>query len=1668
MANRSEPDSALQPPLRPRRRWLRAIAIAGGSLTFGVLGLGWWGYALARRELPQFLQRNLSDALGRPIKVGEFERFSPTGVRLGPSIVPPTEDDFSWVRAQALEVNFNPLTLLFARTLRPSLVFVDPQVSLKQGFDGEWRLEPPQSVGEDGFFRTELRSLQIRNADLTIGPLSRTSIVELPEGVTSSTLILLQNVNLRVRFSGPDNQTVSMIVGGRLNSGAFQIRGEGQLDTRQANLAVQVQQLPIESVNPLLGGGLFVRSGLLSSNLDLRYRPEADDPLTVRGTARLRNGDIVVSDLPSALQAINGTLLLNGVGGSLENSSLKFGPILVKATGQVDRRRGHDLAIAIPEVSLAEVAEAFAQPLPIEAAGRFRVQTTVTGPLEDPQVTGELANLSQVQVDRLGLDGITARFGANLDGATLYQAILRPATGGTVTAQGSAILGQLLRGDVEKALRRRAGLSRPDTRSELDPKRSANRPAPLRPASPALTLTAQTDLPLDGMAALYGLALPKTWRLGPLLAEARLAGSFADLQGAATWQLPQSTFPGRGQLNYRDRLITAQETVFQVGNGTLRAEAIADLNRRDWQAQLSGNALGLSQVLPHLRGRLDTDVDASGSLMALSPQTVRAQGQARFSHAVPLNPAIVDIPNLNLATIDQVLPGSLSTRFAWTGQRLEIAEATTPNLSAQGSIDVNFLPQHSLPQIGNIDLTARLADLDLGAAYGLVNGPAWLRPRGSLAFAGTLRGNLDNSQLAGTAELRQVGMNEFTLVENVSGPVQGSRSTGAIVNLRGRDEELFAHIAPDLRPHAFRLASGEFLASGQRQGNTLNAEIQNFELAALGLRPIPRPDWGQLAGLLNAIAQIDLASLTNPAAIAQFSLDRPALGTLGGDRLSGNLQYRDGLALLTGGALQLTPSTQFLITGSGRLLPTWQGHAEITTAGADFQDLLGVLSLYSYADLGRLLAPLNLGTAADLSVASVGDPAAPLLEQAELAQILQAADEKRKSSRATALLPALDQLKGQVAGRLGVKASSTDGLAADFEFTGQNWAWGRYDFDNRFVARGQLRDQSLSLDPIEFRAGDTRLRLAGDISTHDSKLGVTAERLPLTAAATLLESPIAVTGLLDLSAQLTGPYTNPNLIGQLDVAEASVNQQPIAEISSGFQYENALFSVDGRVVGSAPEPLTFAGTIPYALPFMTAQPASDQIALRATLKDDALSLVNLLTPALAWGGGSATVDVRLGGNLRQPLLSGMVAFDGASFLSPWLGASLDNLRGAIQLRGSYIQVESLTGDLYDGTFSLAGQMPLLRQPDTPADPGLRLALSDINVSYANEVRSQVDGELALTQALLSPVLGGQVRLQNTQVAVGRGLITQANTLLNNRDRLKTARAALTQTSSRLPVRLDDLRITLDPAQVRAMPVLSLGLTGDVVLRGTVPDLAADGAIYLTNGWINTVTTEFFLERGRDNVVRFSPEDGLDPYLDIVLGASVPLQRQYAINTLNTTTGAAEVPTFDRLASTTVLDELQIEARLQGQASRLIGNPNALTLSSTPPYSQNQLLRMVTGGYLIGLRGTEPGLALGSNLLGAFTANGQDAIAQSLGLQRLRLIATTVLPTATSKDTLGIRVGATAGITENLSASLVQVLNQNQPLALNARYRLNENWSVSGSTNVGDAGRVFVEYRLNIQ
>ncbi|NJL46736.1 MAG: hypothetical protein HC929_03565 [Leptolyngbyaceae cyanobacterium SM2_5_2] len=198
---------------------------------------------------------------------------------------------------------------------------------------------------------------------------------------------------------------------------------------------------------------------------------------------------------------------------------------------------------------------------------------------------------------------------------------------------------------------------------------------------------------------------------------------------------------------------------------------------------------------------------------------------------------------LNWSEAAQLMPGPLNARFAWTGQRLEIPEATAAQLYVSGGAAVTFPPQGGLPEISGMDFIARLANLDLSAAYALVDGPTWLRPSGLMSFDGTLQGRLRDPKIDGTAGLREFAINQRRFIGDVAGPVRASRSEGAELNLRGEQAELSATIDPNLRPNTFRLANHEFLAAGQRQGNLLNATVRQFDLSPLALRLLTSLAW---------------------------------------------------------------------------------------------------------------------------------------------------------------------------------------------------------------------------------------------------------------------------------------------------------------------------------------------------------------------------------------------------------------------------------------------------------------------------------------------------------------------------------------------------------------------------------------------------------------------------------------------------------------------------------------------------------------------------------------------------------------------------------------------------------------------------------------------------------
>src|SRR5919199_762109 len=138
---------------------------------------------------------------------------------------------------------------------------------------------------------------------------------------------------------------------------------------------------------------------------------------------------------------------------------------------------------------------------------------------------------------------------------------------------------------------------------------------------------------------------------GALTGDFNLAGSLANLSPAAI------EGSGSGTLNLAGGSVKASNV--QLRNGRFVANVLA-------------SDVPLASFSPDLRGRLNGQLDVSGSLAALSPNAIQARGQVNFSEGIAL--------------IDR----SLTAAIDWNGeqQQLQIQQATAEGFKANGVVNV--------------------------------------------------------------------------------------------------------------------------------------------------------------------------------------------------------------------------------------------------------------------------------------------------------------------------------------------------------------------------------------------------------------------------------------------------------------------------------------------------------------------------------------------------------------------------------------------------------------------------------------------------------------------------------------------------------------------------------------------------------------------------------------------------------------------------------------------------------------------------------------------------------------------------------------------------------------------------------------------------------------------
>ncbi|MEH2055676.1 MAG: translocation/assembly module TamB domain-containing protein [Nostoc sp.] len=1183
-------------------------------------------------------------------------------------------------------------------------------------------------------------------------------------------------------------------------------------------------------------------------------------------------------------------------------------------------------------------------------------------------------------------------------------------------------------------------------------------------------------LPGDAIARAYKTSPSIT--IGNVSANADISGTLSNLQTVARVQAPNATYPtsGRVVVAKQGENILFPDAVFNIAGGTIAAQG--QLAQQRWQGVVKTSQIQLNRFSPQLRGRLNSNIQLAGTTKSFQLADIRAAGQIGLPQGIAL------------------LTKPLNAQFQWNGQQIIVENASTPGLSANGAIAIQS-PPTGAPKIAGFNLNVLAQNFNLKNTGFQVPGDVALA--GLVDFNGKVTGTPDVPQANGNIRLRNFNVSNLAFDRLLTGNVNFQGGQGGSLRLAGKQDRIALNLGADYRPTSFLVRYDGALTTGRTEGDNLLINAQQFPIALVGgflpnnqLKPLS----GQLSGNL-------VVNLNNYAVAGDIAIARPRVARVAADEFRGTINYADGTASLANGQLQIGGSN---IALSGNVQtgndPKFQFQANLDQA--KIQRLLQAFNIFDFQDLSSGLQPPKLAGAEVLKTKPVNLPNADLKTQlAYFSKITAAiAKEQQVETKQTPSLPSLAELNGALSGGITANGSLKSGLNVGFNFQGANWQWGNYSI-NQVVAQGTFADGIVTLSPLSVGINQGLVAFSGQLGTEQLSGKLNVASLPLSLLEPFIEKyPIDITGKVNADATLAGSLQAPSVKGEVALADATLNKQPVQTGKVNFDYDKARLNFDSTLLLTGTQPVAIKGSIPAPLPFAAVQPDSNQISINANVQNEGLALLNVFTNnQVAWVDGQGKVDLNIQGTLKEPIINGNATLNNATFRAQALSDPLTNVTGTAQFNGTTVNVQGIQATYNKGQVTASGILPIFTPEQGAANP-LTVSIADkLNFKLASLYEGGVGGDVVIRGTALKPIIGGEIKLSDGKVIIGNSATTdkkaaattEANANVINREEVNvnlkptpdsstnpvaTAKSSTSAvTTPNLPIEFADLKLILDKnirvttesllsfvpgGAALSQPLLSFDAKGDLTINGTLAKPLPEGVINLTGGGLSLFSTQFTLERGYEQTARFIPSQGLDPTLDVRLTAIVPeasaISSQTLASPLSAEVSDASVNNFGTLRTVTV------RASVNGPASELGDN---LELTSEPSRSKGEIVGLLGGSILSSFGQTDAGQGLTnfatSTILGGLQGT-ITAIGQTVGFSEFRIYPT---PSTNNKvattSVLNLSAEGVFDINKNFSASLSRALTSDDSFLYNVLYRVNDEVLVRGSTNLGDENQFQVEY-----
>jgi translocation and assembly module TamB len=662
----------IMPPRKPWPKWGKTAAkAAAGILGLGVLGfvgISWW----VAKNLSPTIAAELSKALDRQVKVGPVGNIGFNEINFGASSLEPSVDSPSRIGAKGIKVSFDPLAILFQRTIKPNITIVEPDFYLEQNAQGDWikiRLTatPP---GQEGLFRTEIQTINFQKAQGTVIPYQSNGLRQ---------PITVQNADFKAAFTNK-NKTISLINFDGKGQLLDQAGKTGQISFQGTNAPIERitkaeftgQSLNAKQISDLIKiPAMDFRSGTVSGQMGVTIDPAR--PLDYRGKLRVDNATMQIAQIPQLFERASGDIDVTAQAVQLSNVSMVYGQIPGQLAGKIDFIKGYEIQAQTTILSAPKLLENLQVKTPITVAGQVQTTINLSGLLNRPIVTGLVKTIGTSQIDKLAFNQLQSNFSLIDGNLSLANITISPNRGGIITGDGNITLKDKPQIDLSFRTNKIPAdlLTEPyqklpimlglvdataqisGTPSQINTVVSLQAPqATYRPESSettiAMPLTAQVAIAPSGVVTLQQAKIK--------IAGQEISGSGSLVQGR--WQAQVKVppidsqslaviaqakdFPSylRGQVQGTMQLTGSIENSEKViGNGLLQLKTAAGnfsatqviLNQGKWQTELQTTDLILAKLDPQLSGRLTGKVRVSGNTTKSDLATILATGSGVFA-----------------------------------------------------------------------------------------------------------------------------------------------------------------------------------------------------------------------------------------------------------------------------------------------------------------------------------------------------------------------------------------------------------------------------------------------------------------------------------------------------------------------------------------------------------------------------------------------------------------------------------------------------------------------------------------------------------------------------------------------------------------------------------------------------------------------------------------------------------------------------------------------------------------------------------------------------------------------------------------------------------------------------------------------------------------------------